>query len=227
MARTRKIILVVTSFVIVISGSAGIARGLQVAQQQRLNLARIETDCASSVDQDGFGHATTAGGIIRKQAGQISVPCKVKLLAGTTLSLIQVQLSTKNLLIENGDPSESPVHLRIVSSSLSSSEGGFQIKFTSNKSSVIIRDSQFSYPLSIGAAVGQKDSDSGALVHIGNSSFTSTGEDSEGILLVSTGKAILAHNQFQLKSPEDTALLMGSVCYLSKNTHANDRCHGL
>jgi hypothetical protein len=194
MARTRKIILVVTSFVIVISGSAGIARGLQVAQQQRLNLARIETDCASSVDQDGFGHATTAGGIIRKQAGQISVPCKVKLLAGTTLSC---------------------------------SEGGFQIKFTSNKSSVIIRDSQFSYPLSIGAAVGQKDSDSGALVHIGNSSFTSTGEDSEGILLVSTGKAILAHNQFQLKSPEDTALLMGSVCYLSKNTHANDRCHGL
>jgi plastocyanin len=226
MAQIKKIVVGSTLVAVVLAGPAGVALGQQANQRYKLTIGQIETYCTSTIDQNGFGHANLPGGLVQKQTGQLSVPCKIRLQAGTTLTFNHVQLKTHNLLIENAKPDEAPVHLRIAYSSLSGESSGFQVKFTSNKSSLVISDSQFNYPLSIGAALGQKDSDSEALVQANRSTFTSVGEGSEGILMASTGRAIFGRNQFQLKNPEDTATLIGSRCLLVKNNHANDRCHG-
>lgn len=225
MARTRILLIVYISFTFLTASAMTVVLALQVEDGPELSLQRLKEACAKSVDHWGLGHAQIDGGTISGEVSNFNRPCALRLVPGTTLTLDRVTLHTSNLLIEDGGDSNEAVHIKINKSRLSSVDGGFQISFKSNRSSVDITQSQFSYPLSVGLAVGLKDDDLAARIEVSQSIFSSVSPKSEGITISSTGQTTVIDSQFNLNEPGDIALLVGQNCLLTKNTNANDSCH--
>lgn len=212
-----------------IVGLSGMVIAQKTTKRNVSSLADLQQQCVKHIDQDGFGQANLGDVNIQNETGQILKPCKLHLKTGSTLQMNNVQLTTKNLLIDNQSPPkphQKPSHIVINHSQLSGPQAGFQIELKATNSTVAIQDSQIDYPLSVGIAVGAGDSDTKASLVIIRDTVLSNGPNSEGITLATTGQATFRDNQFELNDPSDIAILLGNHCELVNNSHANQRCQG-
>lgn len=225
MVQTKRILVIAGGLILLSGTSAGVVRALQERAVQGSPISRIDKQCRDSVDEDGFGHATVSDSQIKNQTGKISVDCILKIPNGTTVQMQNLQLTTKKLLIEAGESNETRSHLVLTNVNWSSPDGGLQITMQPNYSTLSIKDSQFDYPLSIGAAIGVLDDDLQTAINVQNSQFTSKGQNSDGIQLVAIGDANFTDNQFYLSKQDDIALILGQNCKLKNNSNANQRCH--
>lgn len=190
---------------------------------QNMLLADISKQCAESIDTDGFGVATIRGNLrIVNQSGDIDVDCRIRLLDGANLALVNSQLSSQKLLVIDNPAAARPSRLDLNKAKLSSNAGGIQISLKSRGSRVNIKNSQLNYPLSVGVTVGADD-ERAALTAV-NSQLSSLGESSEGIVLVSTGKAVFSDSQFKLSRTDDVALLLAPDCRANRNVGADLAC---
>lgn len=211
---------------LVIISVAGVATAVKLNEQQSISLKSIQKQCSRLRESDGFGRALIGSVHLKNESIEISQPCKVILKDGASLQLTNVTLKTNNLVILNQKNAKKSAHLIINKSNLSSPKGGFQTQFKTSASSVSVKDSSFSYPLSVGFAVGEGDEDTSAALRVNNSTFASLSSESEGINLVTSGKAIIKNNKFEFSDDQSQALLLGSECQLIDNINANTRCHG-
>jgi len=206
--------------------AAGVATGLKTEGNMLTSITQISNRCQRNIGADGFGHAVIGDANISGQSGVIAQPCKVRLKAGSTLQLNNVHLETKNLLIEDSPLIKRPSHMVINNTSLVSPVGGLQIKLGAAKSTVAVKNSLFSYALSVGISVGQTDKDFATILNVNNSVFRSKSPDTEGIVLVSTGQAIVRQSRFESSATGGQALLLGTQCTLVDNSGANQQCQG-
>ena len=217
---------------IVLAGSlciitaVGVASGLNSERPRLSTIGQLDKACLKNIDDEGFGHAALGNTNLQNESGLISVNCKIRLKAGTTLQMNNVRLETKNLLIEDASFAKRPSHIDINNSSFISSVGGFQIKLNAPKSTVAVNGSTLSYNLSVGISVGQTDKDIATNLVVKNSTMRSKSTTSEGIVLVSIGLATFENNHFELADQNSKALLLGAHCNISANTNANDTCQG-
>lgn len=226
---TKKIFVASMVLGLLIISAEGVGIAWQTKRHRPITLTKLEQQCRKQIDSDGFGNVTIGSANIQNQKGNLSSPCKVHLKPGSTLQLSNVQLLTNNLLIDNWQPSKKPdrqrpSHIIFNKVSLAGAEAGFQIQLNASSSTVAIKNSQIDYSKSVGVSVGSGDKDSKSSIDLSNSKITSKGNDSEGILFVSTGQATFTDNHFELSDPLDFALLMGASCIIKDNNNANDRC---
>ncbi len=230
--RTKNTILLSASLVAGIVIFGGAAYAVQTSRQQIDSLSELAQACHREKDKDGFGNVTMAGVTIRDQKGKLTVPCKVRLKPGSTLQFKNIELESKDLLIydQPKDPKQAPPkkanHVILNNVRLSGKDAGFQLNLANPASTIVIQDSVIDYPNSVGAGVGEGDTDSKASLSAQRNVMRSKGENSEGITLVSTGQASFISNRFELYTPDDIALLLGNTCEFKNNINANDRCHG-
>ncbi|MDQ5972618.1 MAG: hypothetical protein QG553_777 [Patescibacteria group bacterium] len=213
-------IVLMIECVSLVSASRPLVSNLQAKRSMRA----ISDKCKKSFNGE-FGQADLKTINLKNFRGTIDVPCRLRIRPGASIQMTNVILQTNNLIIEDQPQAKRPAHLVINSSQVSSSQGGFQIRLTNKGSTVELNKSKLSYPLSVGISTGQTDKDAKSSVTLNSNQITSQGEQSEGIVIVTTGTAKVTRNSFKLNPGED-ALLLGSSCQLVNNLHANDRCNG-
>lgn len=226
--RIKKHILGITLAVLLlgIAGTSSAVAAKQLHRRREVSLEDINRQCSKRLDADGFGEAVIKAGHIRNQTARITVPCKLIIKSGATLQFTNVRLEARSLILQDSDKPKQPAHLVINKSQLRSVDGGFQVQLKSPSSTVSIKESSIDFPLSAGVAVGSDDDDTSVSLKVESSSFASKSPESEGIILVSTGKTIVKSSKFQFADPQSQALLLGSSCQLVDNINANTRCHG-
>lgn len=181
------------------------------------SLAKIAQQCASSVGSDGFGVASVKGKqTISHQSANIGVPCRLQLYPGAALTMLDVALATNKLFIGDNLSATQATSLSLTRVMFKGNAAGLQISLKAKGSRVDINRSQLNYPLSVGVAVGA-DEDVTARLSILGSELQSTGNLSEGIVLVSTGRAIFKGNKFSLSLADDAALLVAPDCQQANN----------
>lgn len=230
---TRRVFIVtmvVGSFAIIVLGRAVIAQ--EKSHRAVTTLADLNQACRRHIDKDGFGQVRLGGNTIRDQTGALTVPCKIHLKPASTLILQNIHLETKNILIDdtvsnsNSHPNHKPSHVILNHVTMSGVKAGMRVQLSAAASTLLIQNSQLVYPLSLGAGVGIDDMDDKASITLIGNRMSSNGDESEGITFASTGLGTFTNNNFQLRDPNDTALLLGQTCQFDNNINANDRCHG-
>ncbi len=221
-----KVISLVLAIIMLVEcvGLVSASRPVISSIQAKRSIRAISESCKRSFNGE-FGRAELKTIHLKNFRGAIDTPCKIRIKPSSSVQLTNVVLQTNNLLIEDQMGARRPSHLVINNSQLTSQKGGLQIRLTARGSGVELNKTKLDYPLSVGVSTGEADQDTKSSVKLRNNQITSQGEQSEGIVIVTTGTAKVTQNTFKLKPGED-ALLLGSSCELADNLHANDRCNG-
>ncbi|MEO8784728.1 MAG: hypothetical protein ABI221_00120 [Candidatus Saccharimonadales bacterium] len=188
------------------------------------SLEAINKQCRDRIGQDGFGTVTISGVVsLRNQNGRLSTDCRLQLLPGAQLRLIDSRLETGKLLISDQASSELPSSILIDRSKLSGD--GFQVRLKAAGSSAIVQDSQLNFRLSLGLSLGAGDQDQRASLVVMGSKLQSDESASQGIILVSTGRGTFKNTQF-LAPLGDSALLLAPKCQSNQNRGPITACGG-
>lgn len=176
----------------------------------------LAQQCAKAEWQNGFRHVHLEGDIvIRDITFELTEPCKIQLAADTHLEIINSQLTTAHLFITAAD-TESSVSVFITDSTLRGPAAGLQVSVRGAGSYIQVSHATLDYAASIGLAVGADDQDQQAGLAVNNSVFYSQDTASEGIVLVSTGRATVNESHFETATP-DGVFLLATDC----STHNN------
>lgn len=223
--------LIIAGFLIglVLLGSGSWA--IAVRQPVRNGLQRIDHLCQKSRDQQGFGVARIGSMQITHETYEFTKPCRIHLKPGTHLTLKDVHITSRHLIIDDQPagkqpPSALPTKVNILNASLRGPQSGLQITITTPNSQVLLEQSQLDYDASVGIGVGANDSDVFAKLTLDGNTISSTGPDSEGVVISTTGHGWYVRNVFSLAPHIGTALLAGTDCWISQNTNTNLTCHG-
>lgn len=157
--------------------------------EQKIGIKELAEGCASSIGQGDFGEfKIDRRVIISNEDGQIPVPCKVSLGFGGELTLNNVQLRTRNLIITDGKPNGKS-RVRLENSTLTGVErSGFFMRLSDAEDSLSMHRWTLDYPLSVWARVFGEVSGAqgGGRIDITASEIRSLDPKSEGIQLVTS-----------------------------------------
>ncbi len=188
-------------------------------------LADIVEQCQQSVQNGGFGSVILRGQVtVSGGAGRVPVPCKLELAADAHLEILNATIATQHLFITSLSESGGPARVTITGSTLTGRSAGLQISLGGTDSHIEVTDSTLDYDASIGLAAGSGDDDTQASLFISGSTFLSAYAGSEGIILVSTGRATVQNSRFKALAAE-AVFLLAPVCLNSNNIGlGNARC---
>lgn len=181
------VFLAALALCIVIGGRA-VQAAQEVTGESKLRLANLAGSCASSVGDDGYGiFEVERPTVISSEEGEIGVPCKIRLERSSSLTLSNVTLRSKNLIVSDfGSNGESK--LRIEDSRLTGTEqAAFFAQLSDASDSVVIERSTLDYPGAIWArAFGPVDGGDrdGGRMDVTASTLRSLGPETEGVQLV-------------------------------------------
>lgn len=189
-------------------------RASQLVRQQSSDLTR---HCAAKHPVDGFTKTFISGDVHLDVRGSLASPaCQIILRPGARLTLTG-RLDTGKLLITDLANSPEPSTVKLLDISLAGrSAAGLQISLHALGSQLIVERSQLNYPLSVGLAVGNGDADLTATLSLVDNIIISDQPISEGIILASTGRAIVNGNTFRPTS-KDSVLLLAPNCQAAHN----------
>lgn len=228
--RTKKVLIIGVTLagLVMLAGGGGYA--YQTSRQQIDTITELNRACHKDKDADGYGNVTMAGGNFSNQKGTIQINCKIHLKPGSTFQMNNIQLETKDFVIfdvpkdEKTNQAKTPNHAVLSRVKLHGKDANFQINLGNPASTVVINDSTLDYAVSLAVGVGEGDDDTRASLIALRNKMKSTGKDTKGIFLVTTGKATFTDNTFELNDSIGEALLLGDSCEFRNNTNANDHC---
>lgn len=155
--------------------------------QGNATIKMLADACASSVGADGFGGVTISGKtIISNEAGEITVPCRLRFAPGASLTLNNVRLSSRHLSIRDVEQSGATT-VRVENSQLlGAADSGFLLDLYDSQDWFALHNSTISYDRSVWVRVsGNRATElGGGRIDVTNSTIRSFGQTSEGIQLV-------------------------------------------
>jgi len=154
-------------------------------------------DVCAQVDSSGVASVVIDTPVlISGLAGEIAAPCVLQLAGAGSLSLVNVQLRTKSLVIEE-EAHATGAKVLIDHSQLSGAAGsGLMISMNDEKASIaVVGGSTLDYPLSVAIGTGA----AGGQVRVADSAVTSDGATTNGIVIVA---AEASFERVQLRSSD-------------------------
>ncbi len=184
-------------------------------------LAIITQKCNDSFQQEGVGVVELSGAtVISGEEGAFHSECNIKLRPGGSLTLQNTTITSGNITIT----SESQAYVKLDSVTMHGEGAGLHISLNGQGSTLIIKDSNLTYGLSIGLLVGAGDADVQSELRVNDSRFSSLAPGSEGIVMISTGTAYVQNNQFIQAGEEPQAFLLAGNCMANDNEGVNAEC---
>jgi hypothetical protein len=227
--KRQVLFLMVTMLMLVVDGllwvrSRQVPMAVPLTRQKVVRSNSLDQRCRRTVGADGFGTVRLTGTTnLDKQTVKITVNCRWQLLPGARLNITKSHLLVEKLLITSSLGPGQATWMQLANSDLKGQ--GLQVQLKAAASQVQIKDSRFSFPLSIGVSVGAGDSDQQARLHVKNSTLVSSGASSRGIVLASTGEGHFQNNHFGLRSG-DQAIMLAVDCQASQNVGQILACMG-
>lgn len=201
---------------------------VQLAAAGGDGLARVADQCRNSVGPDGFGRALVNDRLVVSNASvDLAVPCRVVLASHGHIILNNVRLSSRHLILEDGDEHGSNL-VRINNSVLTGDpDSGLLLELRDEDDRVEVHNSTVDYDRSVWIRVfGSRDSQlGGGRLVVTNSSVRSEGPATQGIELiagdVNGGRAIFT--SVELGSPQEI-LLLAETCTANELRGAPTDC---
>lgn len=170
---------------------------------------------------EGGGETVLEGSIVIGGGSTSLDDCKVQLSSNSTLVLKDIAVTSGNVVFRGEGEN---IHIKFQNTIMRGEQAGLHVDVKADSSSIEVVQSSLQYQKSIGLMVGQEGEQVASQLFIEGSTFEVLDENTEGVVLVSTGIATVRNSVFSSANEQAPPMLLARECQATQNQGINTQC---